>query len=148
MMAGIILLLHVLGATVWTGGHIVLSLVVLPRALRERSPQVLLEFESVYEKVGMPALLTQIVTGIWLAFQWLPEWSQWGDRNNPLASLVLTKLVLLGLMFLLALHARFRVIPTLSAETLPFMAWHIVPVTLLSIGFVVVGVSFRTGWFY
>ncbi|NLJ92095.1 MAG: copper resistance protein CopD, partial [Aeromonadales bacterium] len=46
------------------------------------------------------------------------------------------------------LDARFRVIPTLSKKTLTVMAWHIIPVTLFSIVFVVVGVSFRTGWLY
>ena len=48
-MYGLALLLHILAATIWTGGHIVLSVVVLPKVLRERSPARLLEFESVYE---------------------------------------------------------------------------------------------------
>ena len=51
-MYGLLLTLHILAATIWTGGHIVLSVVVLPRVLRERSPQRLLDFESVYEKIG------------------------------------------------------------------------------------------------
>jgi hypothetical protein len=35
--------------------------------------------------------------------------------------------------------ARLRVIPRLSPATMPLLAWHVVPVTLL---------SFRTGWLY
>ncbi len=50
----IILLLHILGATIWTGGHIVLCFVILPGVLKENSPEQLLKFESVYEKIGMP----------------------------------------------------------------------------------------------
>ena len=53
----LLVVLHLLGATVWVGGHLVLSLVVLPRALRARDASVVAEFESGYERIGLPALL-------------------------------------------------------------------------------------------
>ena len=53
-MYGILILLHMLAATIWTGGHIILSVVVLPKVLKEQSPQALLDFESVYEKSVCP----------------------------------------------------------------------------------------------
>ena len=53
-MYGTMLLLHILAATIWTGGHLVLALTVLPRVMRERSPSKLLEFESAYERIGIP----------------------------------------------------------------------------------------------
>ncbi len=71
------LFLHVLGATVWTGGHLVLSLTVLPRALRRRNPDLLREFEARFERIGIPALAIQIVTGIWLASRLVPQVSDW-----------------------------------------------------------------------
>lgn len=147
-MYSTLLLLHILAATIWTGGHIVLSLVILPRALKERSPEVLLSFESRYEKIGMPALLIQVLSGLALTYHLLPDISQWFNLENPLSIGIMTKLTLLALTFCFALSARFRVIPTLSESTLKLMAWHIVPVTILSILFVVVGVSFRAGWLY
>lgn len=147
-MYGILLLLHILGATIWTGGHIVLSVVILPRALKQQSAEVLLEFESVYEKIGMPALVIQVLTGLLLAHRLVPDVAQWFNPSNPAAHAIMAKLALLALTFCFALHARFRVIPTLRVETLRLMAWHIVPVTIISILFVVVGVSFRTGWLY
>lgn len=70
---GLLLLIHLLAATIWTGGHIVLAVVVLPKVLRERSAERLLEFESVYEKIGMPALVLQIVTGLVLAYRLVPD---------------------------------------------------------------------------
>ena len=85
-MYGLALLLHILAATIWTGGHIVLSVVVLPKVLRERSPARLLEFESVYEKIGMPALIIQVITGLFLAYRMLPDVSQWLDFSNPIAT--------------------------------------------------------------
>jgi putative copper export protein len=147
-MYGILLLLHLLGAMIWTGGHIILSVVILPKVLRDKSPEQLLAFESVFEKIGMPALIVQIVTGLMLAHRMLPDVSLWFDFSNPVSHVIATKLTLLALTFGFALDARFRVIPALSKESLPVMAWHIVPVTVFSILFVVAGVSFRTGWLY
>ncbi|USD67962.1 CopD family protein [Vibrio sp. SCSIO 43136] len=145
-MYGLLLTLHLLAATIWTGGHIVLSVVILPRVLKNRSAKQLLEFESVYEKIGMPALIIQIITGLMLAYRMLPDVSLWFDMSIPLAHGIAAKLTLLFLTFALALDARFRVIPKLSEKNLVDMALHIIPVTVLSILFVIVGVSFRAGW--
>jgi putative copper export protein len=147
-MYGVLLLLHVLAATVWTGGHLVLSLVVLPRVLRERSAAELLRFESAYERIGLPALLIQVATGIWLAHRMVPQVSRWLTFADPVVSLIGIKLVLLAVTLALAIDARLRIIPKLSEEHLTALVWHIVPVTVASVLFVVVGVSFRTGWLY
>ena len=118
---------------------------VLPRALRERSPQRLLDFEQGYERIGMPALVLQIVTGLWMAYQMVPSVAQWLSPDTPVTRAIALKLVLLLCTALIAAHARLRVIPRLSADTLPLMAWHVGAVTLLSVGFVAVGVSLRFG---
>ncbi|QTD46662.1 CopD family protein [Ottowia testudinis] len=143
-MYALTLFLHLLAAAVWTGGHLVLAFAVLPRALRERSPEQLLRFEQGYERIGMPALLIQVVTGLWMAHLLLPP-AQWLAPGTPVARAVALKLALLLLTALIAAHARLRVIPRLSRETLPLMAWHIAAVTALSVAFVAVGVSFRFG---
>ena len=144
-MYALMLFLHVLGATAWTGGHLVLALTWLPRVLRERSPEQLLRFEQGYERIGMPALVLQIVTGLWMAYQMVPSVAQWLSPDTPVARAIALKLVLLLCTALIAAHARLRVIPRLSADTLPLMAWHVGAVTLLSVGFVAVGVSLRFG---
>ena len=144
-MYALMLFLHVLGATVWTGGHLVLALTWLPRVLRELSPEQLLRFEQGYERIGMPALVLQIVTGLWMAYQMVPSVAQWLSPDTPVARAIALKLVLLLCTALIAAHARLRVIPRLSADTLPLMAWHVGAVTLLSVGFVAVGVSLRFG---
>jgi len=147
-MYGVILLLHVLAATIWTGGHIVLSTVVLPRVLRERSPEQLLRFEGGYEKIGIPALIIQVITGLLLAHRLLGDSGLWFDFSNPVSRLISVKLLLLGLTAAFAVDARFRLIPRLSEENLVALTWHVIPVTILSVLFVVVGVSFHTGWLY
>lgn len=147
-MYGAILLFHILGATIWTGGHLVLAVTVLPRVLRERSSATLLEFESAYERIGIPALVVQVATGLWLAHRMVPEPRRWLAFDDPVASLVGVKLLLLATTVGLALDARLRVFPHLSDRNLVTLAWHIVPVTVISVLFVVVGVAFRIGWFY
>lgn len=140
--------MHILAATIWTGGHLVLAIAILPRVLRERSPARLLEFESAYERIGIPSLVVQIATGLWLAHRMVPELSRWLAFDDPVATLVGVKLLLLATTVAFALDARLRLIPRLSEQNLGALAWHIVPVTLVSVLFVVVGVSFRTGWLY
>jgi putative copper export protein len=140
-----IIILHLLGAAVWVGGHLVLTLSILPRALRARDPSTVLNFEGAYERVGMPALLIQVLTGLWLAHQWVPGIAGWFSPSSPQAALILTKLGLLAATVLLAAHARLRVIPRLDARTLPLLALHIVAVTIIAVAFLVVGVGVRMG---
>jgi putative copper export protein len=147
-MYGIVLLLHVLAATVWTGGHLVLAMAIMPRALKEKSPSDLLRFEVGYERIGIPALIIQVVTGVWLSYRLVPDVSQWIAFDNPVSNLISAKLCLLLVTLALAVDARLRIIPKLSADNLSALAWHIVPITAVSVLFVVVGVSFRTGWLF
>ncbi len=144
-MYSYIVLLHVLAATVWTGGHLVLASTVLPRALKARSPEILLEFENGFEKVGMPALIIQIISGLWLAWQQVPDVAAWFGFESYTATMIALKLGTLALTAAFAVSARFFIVPKLRPETLPLFAWHIVPVTVLSVVFVVLGVGINTG---
>ncbi len=142
----VLLFLHVLAATIWTGGHLVLSLVILPRVLSEKSPGDLLRFESAYERIGIPALLIQVTTGVWLSYRLIPNLSHWFKFDNPINTLIGIKIILLSITVAFAIDARLRIIPNLSKDNLVSLAWHIVPVTVTSVLFVFVGVTFRTGW--
>jgi putative copper export protein len=144
-MNGFILLLHVLAATIWTGGHLVLAITILPRVLKEKTLNDLLRFEAGYEKIGVPALIIQVVTGLWLAHDLMPDVGMWFSFDNPISRSILVKLSLLLLTVLFAVDARLRIIPNLTVENLMPLAYHIIPVTVISVLFVIVGVSFRTG---
>jgi putative copper export protein len=137
-----LLILHLLGATVWTGGHLVLCLGILPQALRAQDPQRIIDFEAVYERLGLPALAMQVVTGLLLAAGYVPV-GQWFNPSNPMVHVLWTKGLLLLLTVGFALHARLRLIPNLSAPRLKALAWHIGAVTVTSVLFVIVGVMFR-----
>lgn len=144
-MLNYILILHLLGATVWTGGHLILTLVVLPKALSSRNIDGLMQFEQLFERVGIPALVLQIITGLWMAYQLLPNIAAWFKLDNDFSILISLKLLLLLMTVLVALHARFYRIPRLSIHTLKGFSINIILVTLFSVAFVVVGTLFRTG---
>lgn len=140
--------LHIIGATIWTGGHLILAVTILPDSLRTRSIERLQDFESRFERIGIPALLLQVITGVWLAYLRIPSVGDWFAADNPVAHTILAKLVLLLITIGLAIDARLRVIPKLDETRLTSLAWHIIPVTVISVLYVVVGVSFRTGLFF
>ena len=141
----LLLCLHVLGACVWVGGHLVLATRILPRAVRERKAAVIRDFEQGYERIGLPALALQIITGFWLAHRMLgAEPGAWFASTGP-ARIVQLKLALLAATAALALHAKFRVIPRLRDDNLAVLGAHIVAVTSLGVLFVIAGASLRFG---
>ena len=145
-MFNYLLILHLLGAAIWTGGHLILALVILPKVLSSRNLDALLQFEQQFEKIGMPALAIQIITGLWMAHNILPNVSAWFAFDNDISILIGIKLILLLMTATVAMHARFWVIPRLSADNLNGFAVNIFLVTLLSVTFVVIGTLFRTGF--
>ncbi len=109
-----LVIVHALAATVWTGGHLVLDLGVLPQALRERSADRIRDFEP----LGLTALGLQVITGLWMGLILLPDLHGLFDPANPIGLLVGTKLLLLTATAALAVHARLRLIPNLTDANL------------------------------
>jgi putative copper export protein len=140
-----LLFIHLLGAAIWTGGHLVLALGVLPLALRRRDPGLIQAFEERYEPVGIAALVAQVLTGAELTRRYFPGYQGLLNLDNPIAVAALAKITLLLLTVGLALDARLRIIPKLGRHNLAALAWHIIPVTILSVAFVYVGLRFRFG---
>ncbi|MEB3334348.1 MAG: CopD family protein [Cyanobacteriota bacterium] len=141
----LLVIAHALAATVWTGGHLVLDLGVLPRALRAQSAAPVRVFEEVFEPLGLSALAIQVLTGLWMGSILLPGFQGLFSAANPIGMLVGVKLVLLAATAALAVDARLRLIPHLTDERLSGLAWHIHGITALAIAFVVVGALIRLG---
>ena len=141
----VLVIVHALAATVWTGGHLVLDLRVLPRALKEQSAQRIRDFEELFEPLGLTALAIQVITGLWMGWIYLPGYRGLIQPGHPIGILIGTKLVLLAATAALAVHARVRLIPQLSDNNLSGLAWHIRGITALAIAFVVVGGLIRVG---
>jgi hypothetical protein len=49
--------------------------------MRAKDAAIVHEFEEGFEKLGIPALLVQVITGVWMALQWLPSSAQCGRRS-------------------------------------------------------------------
>ncbi len=141
-----LIIIHTLAACVWVGGHLVLAIVILPRAWREGSTERITAFEESFEKIGIPSLLLQVITGVRLAMLMLPT-SAWFGSDNPMARIIQLKLGLLVLTILLAIHARIFIIPKLTPSHIPLLGAHIIAVTCIAVALVVVGLNVRLGLF-
>jgi putative copper export protein len=141
----VLVIVHALAATVWTGGHLVLDLGVLPKALKQQRADVILDYEQTFEPLGLGALAIQVATGLWMGWIYLPGFEGLFTAQSPVAALISAKLVLLVATLALAVHARLRLIPQLTDDSLTGLAWHIRGITALAIAFVVVGAAIRLG---
>lgn len=147
MLFKILVILHTLGATVWTGGHLVLAVTVLPTALKNRDPDHIHAFEEHFENFGLVALLLQVITGLWLTWIYFPGFQNFLAFDFYLSTYIAIKLGLLLGTLGLAIHARFFIILKLTKETLNSLAYHIVGITTLAVLFVVMGAGIRLGGF-
>ncbi len=147
MLFSILVILHILAASVWTGGQLILNLRVLPDALRLGSVSGVRTFEKYFEPLRVISLSLQVISGLWMTWIYLPAGEGLFTIQSPITALLTAKLILLALAFALALHAQIRLIPNLTDENLVELAWHIRSITTVSIAFVVVGVGIRLGGF-
>lgn len=144
-MHQILLILHLITVTIWVGGHLILALRFLPKALREKDPSVILNFEKEYEAIGIPSLLILVITGVLLAYQYDVTISKWFSFSNSIEKVVSTKLLLLFATVALAVHARFFIIPNLNQKNLNQLALHIFAVTTIAVAMLVLGTFVRVG---
>ncbi len=132
MIIPFIILIHIIAATIWTGGHLVLAIGFLPKALKNQDPGIIDFFESSYERIGIPSLFFQIITGFYLVHYYASDVSQWLNLDMHIGRIFVVKLSCLLVTVLLAAHARFRVIPNLDKDNLRYLA----------------GLNFRTRYFF
>lgn len=144
----LLLILHLICATIWIGGHLYLSICLLPKILRRKDVALLLSYEKSFEPLGMSALLLLVITGIWMALQYGVSISQWFSFSPPIERVVSVKLILLFITILFALSAQIRVLPKLrnnNIRKLPEMAFHIIAVTIIGIVMLILGTFVRYG---
>jgi uncharacterized membrane protein len=85
------LTLHVLAATIWVGGQIVLATLTGP--LRRVDPAALAPVARAYAWVAWPAFAVLVLTGGWM----LADMSQAGQAGEALQATLTTKLLLVAL---------------------------------------------------
>lgn len=140
------IVLHVLAATIWTGGHLALVFMYLLPAIKEKNLSQLLIFEEKYEKVGMPSLLILVVTGLYQSYTFEPDLSNWFNFSNYISAHFSAKILMILGIASLALDMKLRVMKQKVPNVFSF-SWHILAVTMLSVLLVVTGLSFRLNIF-
>lgn len=143
----LLLIAHLLAAAIWVGGHSLLLVSYVPRALKQNNKFVILDFEARYERLGMSALVVLVATGIAMAIDYgvLPEHLL--DFAPGIGRIVSIKLTLLLATVLFALSAQLVVIPRLKKghpSLLPIVA-HIFGVTTLGFLMLFFGSFIRYG---
>lgn len=101
----VILIFHLLAATIWVGGHLFLAIRILPEALKKKDASILKNFKSKFEPVGMPSLLVLLITGILMAYHYDVTFTKWFSFSNGIEKVVSIKLILLFTTVLMAVCA-------------------------------------------
>ena len=144
----LILILHLIAATIWVGGHLVLAIGYLPKALKRKDFSYIGNFEKTYEPIGMPSLAVLVITGILMAYDYNASFSSWFSFATPIERVVSLKLICLLTSICFAISAQTRVLPKLrkgQLNKLSEMAVHIICVTLIGVVMVVLGSLVRIG---
>ena len=144
----IVLVLNLIAATIWVGGHLVLAIGYLPKALKRKDFSYIGNFEKTYEPIGMPSLAVLIITGILMAYDYNAGFSSWFSFATPIERVVSLKLTFLLTTVCFAISAQTRVLPKLrkgQLNKLPEMAVHIICVTLIGVLMVILGSLVRIG---
>jgi len=145
MMHQMYLILHLLAATTWVGGHLFLTLRILPEAIRKKDASILTHFKARFEPLGLPSLLILSTSGILMAYNYDVTFTKWFSFSNAIESLVSMKLILLFTSVALAVNAQLFVFPKLTSTRLMPVAIQIIAITLIGVVMLVLGSLVRVG---
>ena len=141
----ILLIIHLICATIWVGGHLFLVIRVLPKALSEKDVVGLKSFKDKFEPLGMPSLIFLVVTGIWMAYDYNATLSTWFSFSNNIERVISIKLILLLLTVVLAVLADRIIFPKLNQNNLNIAAIPILLVTVIGVVMLILGSFVRYG---
>mgnify|MGYP007034037909 FL=1 len=141
----IILIIHLLAATIWVGGHLILLLRYVPKAIKNKSLEELSAFRKNFEPVGMPSLFILIVTGIIMAYNYNVTIEKWFLFENAIEKIVSIKLILLFVSLTLAFITIKFVLPSIDKLS-PFLLYFIIfLVTTIAVMMLILGSLVRVG---
>lgn len=141
----ILLILHLLSATIWVGGHLFLWFAILPKAVFKGNLEVLKDFKNRYEPVGMPALIILVITGIYMAYNYGVKVGTWLSFSSPIERVVSIKIILLIITVICAIIADKIIFPNLSNKNIKIAALLISTVTFSGVTMVILGSFVRFG---
>lgn len=141
-----LLILHILGASIWIGGMLILTIGILPRAKKAKNSSIIKNFESSFHILGMVALTIQLLTGFRLAMIYAGGMKHLFDfANNHAAVLFAWKLVLIILTMLCFVMFKKKKLSNLTDDNISSLSLVIWVLTLLALGLMVLGLGFSRG---
>jgi uncharacterized membrane protein len=141
----IYLIIHLLAATIWVGGHLLLLLRYVPKAIKSKSLEELSAFRKNFEPVGMPSLFILIITGILMAYDYNITFEKWFLFEDSIEKIVSIKLILLFISLTLAFITLKFVLPFINKIS-PFILYFIIfLVTTIAVTMLVLGSLVRIG---
>ncbi|MCU4188857.1 copper resistance protein CopD [Flavobacterium sp. HXWNR29] len=141
----IILIIHLLAATIWVGGHLILLLRYVPKALKDKTLDDIAFFRKNFEPVGIPALLILLITGILLAYDYGISFDKWFNFQNSIEKIVSLKIALFFCTILLAFTAVKFIFPSLQNKPSYLLYLFISLVTMIAVTMLILGSLVRIG---
>lgn len=137
----LLLIIHLLCAAIWVGGHLYVAIIIIPSVLKSRNATKMLNFEKSFEPLGMPSLLILIITGIWMMYQFGVRLGDLFAFSTPIETAISLKVTFLLSTVALAISAQTWVLPSVrkSPKRIPVMAVHVILVALLGVALLTVG---------
>lgn len=93
-----LLIIHLLAATIWIGGHLILTTRYLPEAIKTKDLEKLKTFKDKFEPIGMPSLIALVITGILMAYDYDVTITKWFSFSNGIEKVISIKLILFLLL--------------------------------------------------
>ena len=140
-----LLVIHLLAATVWIGGHLILATRYLPEAIKTKDLEKLKIFKDKFESIGMPSLITLVITGILMAYDYDVTFTKWFSFSNGIEKVISIKLILFITSLTLAISAQLFIFPKLSPKKHYYVTILIIVVTFIAISMLVLGSLIRIG---
>lgn len=135
--------LHLVAASLWFGGVLVLALAVLPTLWRRDGSPTLPAIVLAIDRVNLAALGTLLATGYLLAWHWLPDAASWFQSDLRQADLIQLKWLLLIAAAALAGWARIYLLPTWTPSRRLALTVYVVGNVAIGLAMAWLGTRFR-----
>lgn len=141
----ILVILHILGASIWIGGMLIMALGALPKAKKTSDASLLKNYEGSFHILGMIALTIQFLTGFRLAMIYAGGMKGLFDFSNHAAVLFMWKLVLILVTMGLFVVFKKKTLSKLDSTNVSSASAMIWMLTLLALGLMILGLGFSRG---
>lgn len=145
MEKSVLIILHILGASIWIGGMLIMALGALPKAKKANDASLLKNYEGSFHILGMIAITIQFLTGFRLAMIYAGGMKGLFDFSNHAAVLFMWKLVIVLLSAGLFVVFKKKTLSNLDNNNISSASAIVWLIALLAIAQMVLGLGFSRG---